>query len=422
MDKKLQRKVLTASLVGSSIEWFDFFLYASVASVIFSKHFFVTGDPAVSTMISYFGIAISFFIRPLGGVIFAHIGDRMGRKKTLVMTLTMMGVATVCIGLLPTYETAGIWAPVLLLLLRLVQGLGIGGEYGGSLLLATEYAPHDRRGFYGSFPQLGVPIGLVLGSLAFFIMTSILNDEQFTLYGWRIPFIMSGFFVAFGLWIRTGLEETPDYKAAVKNGSVPRIPLLYTFKHHWKEVIITCCAKFVETAPFYLFSTFIVGYGTKTLGFSFDTIMLIVLTAASITVFIIPLYGRLSDRIGRRKLYLAGSAGIILFAFPYFLLIDQRSVLLLFLATFIGLSVIWSPLAAVQGTLFSEAFSKEVRYTGVSLGYQVGAALAGGTAPLIAEYLTSHYHSTYPVAIYLVIAASISFIGVLTLNKQSSHV
>ncbi|CAD2075005.1 MFS transporter [Phocicoccus pinnipedialis] len=426
MDKKTQRKVLTASLVGSSIEWFDFFLYASVASTIFSTQYFVSDNAALSRMIAYFGLALSFFIRPFGGVIFSHIGDKIGRKKTLVLTLTLMGVATVGIGLLPTYNQIGIFAPLLLLFFRLVQGLGISGEWGGALLLATEYAPKEKRGFFGSVPQMGVTIGMVLGSLSFYTMTAVLSEEAFASFGWRIPFILSAFLVLFGLWIRKDLDETPDFKETVAQGKVPALPIVDTFKKHWKEVIVTSCAKFIETAPFYIFGTFIVSYATVTLGFSFSTVMLVVMTSAILTTLLIPFMGALSDKVGRRNLYLTGVAFMFLYMIPYFLLLQTGSTFMLLLATIIGLSIIWSPITAVLGTMFSEVFSKEIRYTGVTLGYQIGAAVAGGTAPMVAEFLMSEFNNSWlPVALYIMVLAVISFIAVLTVankNRDSADI
>ena len=419
MDKTLQRKVLTASLVGSSIEWFDFFLYASVASVVFNTQYFVTDNPTLSTMIAYFGLALSFFIRPFGGVFFSHIGDKIGRKRTLVITLTLMGVATVGIGLTPTYAQIGILAPILLLFFRLIQGLGISGEWGGALLLATEYAPESKRGFFGAVPQMGVTIGMVLGSSSFYLMTSIMSEELFLSIGWRIPFILSAFLVLFGLWIRKDLDETPEFRASMESGKIPKVPIVDTWKYHKREVLITSGAKFVETAPFYIFGTFIVGYATKTLGYDFSTVMLVVMISATITTIFIPYMGALSDRIGRQKLYLIGAVAMFLFMIPYFLMLQTNSVIMLFLATIIGLSIIWSPITAVLGTMFSEVFSTEVRYTGVTLGYQIGAALAGGTAPMVAEFLMGKFDQSWlPVALYIMVISLISIFSVLQIKHK----
>ncbi|AKG73568.1 MFS transporter [Salinicoccus halodurans] len=413
MEKKLRRKVLVASLIGSSIEWFDFFLYAAVATIIFNTQFFVTDDPVVSTLLAYFGLALSFFIRPFGGVIFGHIGDRVGRKKTLIITLSLMGIATACIGFLPTYAQIGIAAPILLMLLRLIQGLGIGGEWGGALLLATEYAPKEQRGFFGSVPQMGITIGLVLAYTSFFILTGLLSTEAFAAWGWRLPFIASLFLVGFGLWIRKDLDETPAFQEAKKTQTVQKMPLVETFKRHPKEVLITSCAKFVETGPFYIFTTFIVGYGTSTLDVSFEFMMISIVVAALLTTIMIPVMGSLSDKVGRRKMFLFGTAAMLLYGFPYFLIVNTHEPALVIFATLIGLTVIWPPITEVLGTMFSEAFSREVRYTGVTIGYQIGAAVAGGSAPLIAQFLMNQFNgSSVPVSIYIILTAVISMIAV----------
>lgn len=421
MDKKQSRKVLTASLVGSSIEWFDYFLYGTMAALVFNQLFFVNEDPTVGLMLAYASFALSFFIRPFGGIIFSHIGDRIGRKKTLVITLSLMGFATFAMGLLPTYQAIGVAAPILLISLRLIQGLGIGGEWGGALLLATEYAPPERRGFFGSIPQMGVTIGMVMGTLALYIMT-LLPEAAFMSWGWRVPFILSAFLVVFGLWIRKGIDETPEFKAVQASGEIPKVPIVETLKYHWREVLIAIGAKVVETAPFYIFGTFVVSYATTNLEFSRTATLAAVMIATVITTILIPIMGALSDRVGRKKMYITGSVAMALFAFPYFWLLQQGSVALLIIATIIGLGIIWAPITAVLGTMFSEIFDAKVRYTGVTLGYQIGAALAGGTAPLVATFLLATFDNSYvPVALYIILTAVISLLSIWAVKDLSGR-
>ncbi|GHG04949.1 MFS transporter [Deinococcus piscis] len=415
------RRVLLASLVGSTIEWFDYFLYGTVAGLVFNKLFFPTEDPAVGLLLSYASFALAFFIRPFGGVLFSHIGDRIGRKQTLVLTLTLMGLATVGMGLLPTYEMIGIWAPILLITLRLIQGLGIGGEWGGALLLAVEYAPKEQRGLFGSVPQMGVALGMLLGTVALSLMT-LLPEEQFMSWGWRMPFLFSAVLIAFGLWIRKGIDETPSFKAAQKSGELAEVPLVETLRTHWREVLIAIGAKVVETAPFYIFSTFVVSYATTQLGFDRTSTLMAVTIGTVVTTLLIPVMGALSDRIGRKPLYIAGAIAMALFAFPYFWLLHQGSVPLLVLATVIGLGIIWAPITAVLGTMFSEIFRSNVRYTGITLGYQIGAALAGGTAPLVATALLNAYDNSYvPVALYIMLAAVISLVAVASVPERQGE-
>ncbi|MBP6346039.1 MFS transporter [Neisseriaceae bacterium CLB008] len=419
-QKKTMNRVLVASLVGSAIEWFDYFLYGTVAALVFNQVFFVSESPTIGLMLAYASFALTFFIRPFGGIIFSHIGDRVGRKKTLVITLSIMGLSTVGMGLLPTYQAIGIWAPILLITLRLVQGLGIGGEWGGALLLAVEYAPKDQRGFFGSVPQMGIPLGMVLGTLALSLM-SLLPNDAFMSWGWRVPFIMSALLVLFGLWIRKGIDETPSFKEVKSRGAIPKLPIAETLKHHWREVLIAVGAKFVETAPFYIFSTFIVSYATTNLGYSRTDTLNAVMIATLVTTILIPLMGKLSDRIGRKPLYVFGTVAMILYAFPYFWLIHQGSVWLLTFATILGLGIIWAPITAVLGTMFSEIFSAEVRYTGVSLGYQIGAALAGGTAPLVAVALLAAFDNSYvPVAIYIIFTALVSLFAISMVKDRTN--
>lgn len=417
----VSKRVLWASLIGSSIEWFDYFLYGTVAALVFNQLFFPAEDPAVGTMLAFASFALSFFIRPFSGIIFSHIGDRIGRKKTLVLTLGLMGGATVLMGLLPTYQAIGIAAPILMVLLRLVQGLGIGGEWGGAMLLAVEYAPKERRGFFGSVPQMGVTIGMLLATLALTVM-SMLPDDVFLSWGWRVPFVLSAVLVFVGLWIRKGIDETPSFKKNQEAGNVVAVPLLETLKHHKREVLIAVGAKFVETAPFYIMSTFIVYYATKELGFSRTQALNAVTVATVVTTLLIPLMGALSDRIGRKTVYIAGVLMMMAYAFPYFWLLQTRSFSMLILATVIGLGVIWAPTTAVLGTMFSEIFKSNVRYTGITLGYQIGAALAGGTAPLVATFLLAKFdHSYVPIALYIIFTGLVSLVAIAAVSERSGR-
>lgn len=412
-----RRRALVASLTGSSIEWFDYFLYGTAAALVFNKLFFPNFDPVVGLLLAYLSFSLTFFIRPIGGVLFAHIGDRIGRKKTLVITLSLMGGATVLIGCLPTYEQIGIWAPILLISLRVVQGLGIGGEWGGALLLAYEYAPAKRKGLFGSVPQVGVTIGMLLATMAVSLM-AMLPDEDFLSWGWRVPFILSAGLVFLGLWIRNGLDETPEFKQAKESGNVAKMPLVETLRHHWREVLIAAGLKVVETAPFYIFSTFVVSYAVNNLGYEKVSALHSVMIGALVASLLIPVMGWLSDIVGRKRVFIGGIIGMALYIVPYFLLLDTRSVLGITLATVIGFGVLWAPITAVLGTLSSEIFATRVRYTGITLGYQLGAALAGGTAPLIATWLLAKYEGNWqPVAIYMLITVAISLVAILSIGK-----
>ncbi|WP_416189307.1 MFS transporter [Neisseria sp. CCUG17229] len=411
-NQKISTRVLLASLIGSSIEWFDYFLYGTVAALVFNQLFFPAEDPTVGTMLAFASFALSFFIRPFGGILFSHIGDKIGRKQTLVLTLSLMGGATVLMGLLPTYQAIGIAAPILMVLLRLVQGLGIGGEWGGAMLLAVEYAPKEKRGFFGSVPQMGVTIGMLLATLALTVMT-MLPEDQFLSWGWRVPFVLSAGLVFLGLWIRKGIDETPSFKKNQAEGKVVAVPLFETLRHHKREVMIAVGAKFVETAPFYIMSTFIVFYATNQLDFSRTEVLNTVTIATIVTTLLIPVMGALSDKIGRKKVYTGGVLLMMAYAFPYFWLLETKSFASLIGATVLGLGVIWAPATAVLGTMFSEIFKSNVRYTGITLGYQIGAALAGGTAPLVATFLLKAFDGSYiPIAIYIILTGVISLIAI----------
>ncbi|WP_223590555.1 MFS transporter [Neobacillus bataviensis] len=419
-SKKVRVKALVASLIGSSIEYYDYLLYGTVAALVFNKLFFPNFDPTVGLLISLASFGIPYFFRPLGGVIFSHIGDRLGRKKSLVFTLGIMGISTALIGVLPVYGSIGVWAPILLVTLRLIQGIAVGGEWGGAVLLAVEYSDKKKRGFAGSIPMMGAAVGMTLAT-ATIALLRLLPDEQFLAWGWRIPFIGSLILVVLGLWIRNGLEETPDFQKAKDEGTVSKLPIVDTFKYHWKEIILTTGAKAIETAPFYIFATFGISYATNTLKMPEGPVLNAITIGTLISLGMIPLMGRLSDRVGRKKVFVGGALGVILFSMPYFYLLSKKSILLLTIAVMIGYAI-WSVITAVLGTMFSEMFSAEVRYTGISVGYQLGAAIFGGTAPLIATSLVAAFDGSWvPAAIYLMLLGVMSLICVSLIKTMSDE-
>lgn len=412
VDAKTRRRAMLGSAVGSAVEWYDYFLYGTMASLVFAPLFFPAADPVSSQMLALASFALAFLIRPVGGVVFAHIGDRVGRKKTLVMTLTIMGLATAGIGLMPTYATIGMWAPVLLTLLRLLQGLALGGEWGGGLLMAVEYSPKNKRGFYGAIPQTGALFGLALGNLTASGANAIFTNEQFLAYGWRIPFLLSVLLVALGLWIRNAVEETPSFQKVRAENTTARVPLMETLKNHWRAVLVTIGAKFLETSTFFIFATFSLTYAIS-LGFTRGQALNAILIAAIVAIPVMLAVGAISDRIGRKKMYSVGGVLVMAYILPYFWLLNQKSVPLLVVAVVLGFGVIWSMYGAVLGTLFAESYSADVRYTGVSLGYQIGAALVGGPAPLIGTWLLKEYNGSYvPVGLFIMACGVISLISV----------
>jgi metabolite-proton symporter len=413
VSQRTRLRALAGSAIGSVVEWYDYFLYGTMAGIIFGPLFFPGDDPAVSLMLSLATFALAFVVRPIGGVIFSHIGDRVGRKKTLVATLSLMGGSTVAMGLLPTYETVGVWAPILLVTLRLIQGLALGGEWGGGLLLAVEYAPRDKRGLYGAVPQTGALAGLALGALAGSLTTSLFSEDAFRSLGWRIPFLLSVVLIFVGLWIRRAVGETPSFVKVKAEHHDAKVPFVETMRHHWRAVLMTIGAKLIETATFFTFATFTISYATGTLGYEQSTVLNAVLVAAVLAIPVMLVMGALSDRIGRKKVYTAGVIAIFVYAIPYFWLLSRNNVLALYAAVIIGFSIIWSMYGSVLGTLFAESFSADVRYTGISLGYQVGAAVIGGPAPLIATALLVAYNDNYlPVGIFIMVVALVSLVAI----------
>lgn len=408
VSKKVRNKALIASLIGSAIEYYDYLLYGTVAALVLNDLFFPTFSPLVGTLIALASFGIPYFFRPLGGIVFSHIGDKLGRKKSLVLTLGLMGGATMFIGLLPTYDTIGVWAPILLIVLRLIQGFAVGGEWGGAVLLAVEYSEEKNKGFSGSVPMMGSAVGLLLGTASVSIM-SLLPNDQFLAWGWRVPFVCSIFLVFIGLWIRSGLAETPDFQKAKDEGNISKLPIADTLRYHWKEVLLTAGAKAVETAPFYIFSTFVISYATTNLNMDKVPILNAITIGTLVATILIPIFGTISDRIGRKAMFMAGTGAMLVFAFPYFFFIQTKSVLFITIATVIGFAL-WAMITSVLGTLFSETFSANIRYTGISVGYQLGAALFGGTAPLVAVALVAEFNSWVPVAIYIMCISLLAII------------
>ncbi|NKC04685.1 MFS transporter [Brucella haematophila] len=416
-----RRRALIGSAVGSTIEWYDYFLYGTMSAIVFGKLFFPSDDPVTSQLLALASFALAFLIRPIGGILFSHIGDRIGRKKTLVITLSIMGVSTVLIGLMPTYATIGVWAPIILTLLRLLQGLALGGEWGGGVLLAVEYSPRQKRGFYGAVPQTGALFGLALGNLVTSGLALGFTEEAFLSYGWRIPFVLSIVLVAIGMWIRNAVDETPSFKRVAAANTAKKVPLFETLTKHWRAVLIVIGAKFIETSTFFLFATFTVSY---LVGLGFERVHALnsVLIAALIAVPVMLYFGSLSDRIGRKKVFLLGTVAMVIYTVPYFWLLNQGSWLVATLAVVIGFAIIWSTYGSVLGTFFAESFPADVRYTGVSLGYQVGAAIVGGPLPLIATALLAKYNGSYlPIAVFIASCGVISLIAVACTTDRSGH-
>ncbi|PTQ55891.1 MAG: L-Proline/Glycine betaine transporter ProP [Candidatus Carbobacillus altaicus] len=420
IDKKSRVRALMGSAVGSIIEWYDFFLYGTMSGLIFGPLFFPAESATASQLLAFTSFALAFLIRPIGGIFFSHFGDRIGRKNTLVVTLTMMGLSTTLIGLMPTYNAIGVAAPILLTLLRLLQGFSLGGEWGGGILMAVEYSPRERRGLYAAVPQTGAMFGLALGNFTVSILSLIFTEEQFLSFGWRIPFLLSVILLIVGLWIRSKVAETPSFKKVKEEGTTARIPLVETLKKHWRSVLVVIGAKFIETSTFFLFATFTISYGIS-LGFSRTQVLNGVLIAAIVAIPVMFVVGSLSDRFGRKRMYILGTILIMAYIVPFFWMMNQGSVFLLTTALIIGFGVIWPIYGAVLPSLFAESFSAEVRYTGVSLGYQVGAALVGGPAPLIATALLSAYGGSYlPIALFIIANGMISLIA-LSFAKERHH-
>lgn len=422
---KGMRKIAAAGVAASVAEWLDFFIYTTAAALVLGKLFFPDFSSGAGTIASFGTLAVGFLARPIGGIIAGQLGDKHGRRPVLVGAMLLMGVATVGIGLLPTYASIGVWAPVLLILLRLVQGLGVGAQWGGAALLLTEHSPVERRGFFGSMVQLGAVAGSALATGIFYVITSLMSQESFESWGWRLPFLAGVVVVFVGLYIQKRIEDTPVFQQmqqdAASTGAVAppkKQPVRDVLRHHPRAVIQAAGAFLVVNAAFYVLSTGMVDYGTRIVGLDRGTMLGLVLAAGITQVITIPLFGALSDRPGvrRRRLFLIGSVGIALWAFPLFTLVETGTPILVFLGLFVAYTI-HSMMYGPQAAMYAEMFPSEVRFSGASLGYQVASIFAGGLAPIIMTSLLVATGGSWSVALYLILMAALTFAAVFTINE-----
>ena len=417
--QQLRRAVL-ASTIGTAIEWYDFFLYSTVTGLVFARLYFPRADHFVGTLEAFGVYAVGFLARPIGAAIFGHYGDRLGRKAALISTLLLMGSATFLVALVPGYDRIGIWGAVILTLLRFIQGIGVGGEWGGSVLLAMEWAQSNRhRGFIASWPQFGVPAGLFLSNLAVLALSAV-SGEHFLTWGWRVPFLFSIVLVALGLYIRLGILETPVFVKLVAERRIERAPVLEVLRRQPREIVLTALCRMAEQAPFYVFTAFVFAYGTGILHLDRNFLLIGVLGASMLSFVSIPFFGHLSDRFGRKRIYMLGAALTGAFGFAYFALLDTKVPALVLLAIVLSLvphDIMYGP----QAALIAESFPARLRYSGASLGYQLSSVIAGGPAPLIASSLVSRDHSASGIALFIFGCALISLIATALLKDRTNQ-
>ena len=411
-------RAITASAVGTVFEWYDFLLYGLVAATVFPRTFFPQADPSVGTLLSFSTFFVGFAARPVGAAIFGHYGDRIGRKALLIITMMLMGAATVGIGLVPSYETIGIWAPILLTVGRVIQGVSIGGEWSGGVLLAGEWADPKRRAFATSFAQAGGPAGMVLANGALAVMTLVTSEQEFFDWGWRVPFLASVVLVIIGLYVRLGVLETPVFEQHKAQGTIARAPVREVVRTHWREIILSALLRSGQQVPFYIFTTYIISYGTEVLGLSRGMILNFVMIQAMVSVMTVILFGHLSDLYGRRRIIALGCLVMIAYPFLYFAMLDTRSVPLVFLAIVLGLPINDMQYGA-QAAFISENFPGSLRYSGSALGFQLASVTAGGPAPIVAVLLMREFGTPMAVATYISACAVISLVCVYALSERS---
>lgn len=411
-----RRRAVLASTIGTTVEWYDFFLYGTAAALVFPHLFFPGGSPYSGVLASFATQFVGFAARPLGAALFGHFGDRIGRKATLVWTLLLMGIATFLMGLLPSRASIGLAAPLLLVLLRIVQGIGVGGEWGGSVLLSMEWGPQRRRGLMASFPQLGVPLGLLTSTAAVRLMESVAGDG-FDTWGWRVPFLLSIVLVGVGLYVRLRVLESPAFAEVKKQRAVVAQPVWEVIRSQPREIVTAALVRMSEQAPFYLFITFVLTYGTSRLSLDRADLLDDTLVAAAIGVITVPLFGHLSDRLGRRLIYGVGIVATAIFAFPYFGLLNTGTAGLVLLA--IVLSLVFHDMQyGPQAALIAESFGTNLRYSGAGIGYQLASVVAGGPAPLIATAILKHTGASTWISVYIIGCCAIAFAALLLLPHR----
>jgi metabolite-proton symporter len=411
-------RAVAASAVGTTIEWYDFFLYGVVSALVFPQTFFPGSDPFVGTLLAFSTFFVGFVARPIGAAIFGHYGDRIGRKSLLVTTMLVMGLATMGIGLVPSYERIGIWGAVLLTVGRVLQGISVGGEWSGSVLMAGEWTDPKRRGFTTSFAQFGAPAGMVLANGALVLMTALVDQDDFLNWGWRVPFLASFVLIVIGLWIRIGVLESPVFSKLKEQKKIVKAPVVEVLKRNWREVALTALLRTGQQIPFYIFTTYILTYGTRVLGLSQSLVLGLVLIQSFVSLFTIPLAGHLSDLYGRRTITAIGCVAMMIWPFLYFGMIDTGSMALIALAIILGLPIQdlqYGP----QAAFIAESFPGSVRYSGSALGYQLASITAGGPAPIIAAVLYQRYQTSAAIAVYLSAGALISLICVWVLKDRT---
>ncbi len=405
--------VVFAGSIGTLIEWYDFLIYGTAAALVFNKQFFPQLDPLTGTLAALGTYAVGFFARPIGSILFGYFGDRIGRKTSLMLTMVVMALGTFAVGLLPTYKHIGIWAPILLVALRLIQGIGLGGEWGGASLIVLEHAPSHQRGIYGSLVQIGFPLGLVTSYGVFALTTSIIPEAMFISWGWRIPFLLSILLLGIGWYVRARVPESPLFEDIKQRGDIARNPFFEAIFQNPASFLVAAGLKISEVSWVYILTVFVVVYGTVTLGLPRQLLLNAVFIAALVEVVTIPLFGWLSDILGRRSLYFFGTFFTVCFAFPLFWLLDTKNPQIIVMAVIVALSFGHGTMFGLQSTYFPELFGTRIRYTGASFGFQLSAAIGGGLSPIVATVLAGYLGGTAGVSILLIILATITFVVTL---------